>query len=136
MMSTLPSLSRRTFLSGAASLIAEAAFASSRIQDDELKASVSGAAFRQAGNSAKISTKTLRENLSLVAGSGGNILLCHGADGNATVDSGLATSHRQVSAAIHQVSPRITARTSAPVQSRNRLSPERVDVFHTQWGSS
>jgi glyoxylase-like metal-dependent hydrolase (beta-lactamase superfamily II) len=106
MMSSLPSLSRRTFLSGGVSLIAEVVFANSRIQDDELKASVSGAAFRQAGSSAKISTKTLRENISIVSGSGGNILLCHGPDGNATVDSGLATSRRQVSAAIHEVSPR------------------------------
>ncbi len=44
--------------------------------------------------------------MTLVEGSGGNIVLCHGEDGNTMVDSGLATSQRQVVAALHRVSPR------------------------------
>jgi glyoxylase-like metal-dependent hydrolase (beta-lactamase superfamily II) len=37
---------------------------------------------------------------------GGNILLCHGEDGNAMVDSDLATSPKQVGSAIGHVSAR------------------------------
>lgn len=44
--------------------------------------------------------------MTLLEGSGGNILLCHGGDGNIAVDSGLATSQKQVASAIHGVSPR------------------------------
>jgi len=32
------------------------------VQDEQLKASVSGAAFRESGSTAKIATKTLRKN--------------------------------------------------------------------------
>ena len=91
---------------GGAGLIAHSAMASAGFQDDTLKSSVSGAEFRASGSSAKMSTKGLRNNVTLIAGSGGNILLCHGADDSTMVDSGLATSQKQVYAALHAVSPR------------------------------
>jgi glyoxylase-like metal-dependent hydrolase (beta-lactamase superfamily II) len=100
------SISRRVFLGASAGVLAHAAFASSLFQDEDFKASVSGDAFRKAGSSVKIATRNLRNNLTLLAGSGGNILLCHGSDGNVAVDSGLATSEKQVGAAIHSVSPK------------------------------
>jgi glyoxylase-like metal-dependent hydrolase (beta-lactamase superfamily II) len=105
-MSTSSPLSRRTFLSASVGVLAHAALASSGFQDEDLKASVSGAAFRAAGSTAKIGIRNLRKNVALLEGSGGNILLCHGGDGNAAVDSGLATSQKQVTVAIHGVSPR------------------------------
>jgi glyoxylase-like metal-dependent hydrolase (beta-lactamase superfamily II) len=105
-MSTSPPPSRRTFLAASVGVLAHAAFASSGVQDEDLKTSVSGAAFRASGSTAKISTRILRKNVTLVEGAGGNILLCHGGDGNAAVDSGLATSQKQVTAAMHGVSPR------------------------------
>ena len=104
-MSMPPPLSRRTFLTVSAGVLAQAAFASSSRQDEDLKASVSGSAFRAAGSSVKISTKNLRNAVTILEGSGGNILLCHGTDGNVAVDSGLATSRNQVSAAINEVFP-------------------------------
>jgi glyoxylase-like metal-dependent hydrolase (beta-lactamase superfamily II) len=105
-MSMPPSLSRRAFLAASAGVLAHAALASFGFQDENLKASVSGAAFRASGSTAKIHTRSLRKNVTLLEGSGGNILLCHGGDGNIAVDSGLATSQKQVASAIHGVSPR------------------------------
>jgi len=104
-MSTLSGISRRTFLAASFGTIAHAAFGSRGFQNEELKASLSGSAFRASGRMAKISVKGLRQNVTMLEGSGGNILLLHGEDGNTAVDSGLATSQRQVSAAIRGVSP-------------------------------
>jgi glyoxylase-like metal-dependent hydrolase (beta-lactamase superfamily II) len=104
-MSMPAPLSRRTFLAVSAGILAQAAFASSGFQEEDLKASVSGAVFRASGSSVKISTRNLRNSVTLLEGSGGNILLCHGSDGNAAVDSGLATSQKQVTAAMNGVFP-------------------------------
>src|ERR1700735_1069586 len=62
-MSMPPSLSRRAFLAASAGVLAHAALASSGFQDENLKASVSGAAFRASGSTAKIRTRSLRKNV-------------------------------------------------------------------------
>ena len=59
---------------------------------------------RQGGASAKITTQTLRGNVSALIGSGGNIGVLAGSDGKLIVDSGYLTSQKQVAEALASVS--------------------------------
>src|SRR5215468_8764356 len=59
---------------------------------------------RQSGASAKITTQTLRGNVSALIGSGGNIGVLTGSDGKLIVDSGYLTSQKQVAEALASVS--------------------------------
>ena len=58
---------------------------------------------RAAAATAAITTKTLRGNVSVLMGSGGNIAVLPGKDGILMVDSGFLSSQPQVSAAIAKV---------------------------------
>jgi len=59
---------------------------------------------RQGGASAKITTQTLRGNVSALIGSGGNIGVLAGSDGKLIVDSGYLTSQKQIAEALASVS--------------------------------
>ena len=68
------------------------------------KASVTTAQMRAGGRLAKLTTQPLRRGVCLVAGSGGNILVVPGRDGQLVVDSGLATSKMQIVKAFQSIS--------------------------------
>jgi glyoxylase-like metal-dependent hydrolase (beta-lactamase superfamily II) len=59
---------------------------------------------RQSGASAKISTQTLRGNVSALIGSGGNIGVLTGADGKLIIDSGYSGSQKQIADALASLS--------------------------------
>ena len=59
---------------------------------------------RQSGTSAKITTQTLRGNISALIGSGGNIGVLTGTDGKLIIDSGYFTSQKQIADAMAGVS--------------------------------
>src|SRR5215467_10741630 len=59
---------------------------------------------RQSGASAKITTQTLRGNVSALIGSGGNIGVLTGSDGKLIIDSGYLTSQKQIADALASVS--------------------------------
>src|SRR6188474_2327933 len=58
---------------------------------------------RKAGVAAKIDVRTLRDNLSVLEGSGGNIAVLRGRDGKLLVDSGI--SRANVRAALDGIGP-------------------------------
>lgn len=60
--------------------------------------------FRAAGAKAKINVQKLRDNISVLIGSGGNIAVLDGDDGKLLVDGGLATSHKQLADALDGIS--------------------------------
>jgi len=59
---------------------------------------------RQSGASAKITTQSLRGNVSALIGSGGNIGVLSGPDGKLIVDSGYSGSQKQITDALASVS--------------------------------
>jgi glyoxylase-like metal-dependent hydrolase (beta-lactamase superfamily II) len=59
---------------------------------------------RQSGASGKITTQTLRENVSALIGSGGNIGVLTGPEGKLIIDSGYAGSQNQIADALASVS--------------------------------
>jgi len=59
---------------------------------------------RQSGATAKITTQTLRGNVSALIGSGGNIGILTGPDGKLIIDSGYLTSEKQIADALASVS--------------------------------
>jgi glyoxylase-like metal-dependent hydrolase (beta-lactamase superfamily II) len=59
---------------------------------------------RAAGATAKITVQPARRNVSVLLGSGGNIAVLTGKDGKLLVDSGLATSQRQINEALNFLS--------------------------------
>ena len=59
---------------------------------------------RQSGTNAKITTQTLRGNVSALIGSGGNIGVLTGTDGKLIVDSGYLTSQKQIADAMASLS--------------------------------
>src|SRR5215813_9197120 len=59
---------------------------------------------RQSGASAKITTQTLRGNVSALIGSGGNIGVLSGSDGKLIIDSGYSGSQKQIADALVSVS--------------------------------
>ncbi len=96
--------SRRDFLRRGA--FATAGFA--LVVDERLaiaqKAAVTAAQMRAAGATSKITVLPLRGGVSALMGSGGNILVTSGPDGKLAVDSGFATTRRQVADALSSVS--------------------------------
>jgi glyoxylase-like metal-dependent hydrolase (beta-lactamase superfamily II) len=68
------------------------------------EANVTTAQMRAGGRLAKLTIQPLRKNLSLILGSGGNVLVLPGRDGKLVVDSGLATSKSQMSRALKSLS--------------------------------
>jgi glyoxylase-like metal-dependent hydrolase (beta-lactamase superfamily II) len=69
------------------------------------EANVTTAQMRAGGRLAKLTIEPLRNNVSLVSGSGGNVLVLPGTDGTLVIDSGLATSKVQMSRALQSISP-------------------------------
>jgi glyoxylase-like metal-dependent hydrolase (beta-lactamase superfamily II) len=59
---------------------------------------------RQSGATAKITTQTLRGNVSALIGSGGNIGVLTGPDGKLIIDSGYSGSQKQIADALARVS--------------------------------
>ena len=98
------SITRRSFVQG--SLIASAAslLLPRRSTLWAQKAAITAAQMRADGAHAKIITKRLRNQVSVLIGSGGNILVLSGNDGKLAVDSGYATSENQIRAALDQIS--------------------------------
>jgi glyoxylase-like metal-dependent hydrolase (beta-lactamase superfamily II) len=68
------------------------------------EASVTTAQMRAGGAKAKLSVKPLRRNISMVSGSGGNVLALPGTEGKLIVDSGFATSKVQMEQAFAHIS--------------------------------
>jgi len=58
---------------------------------------------RQSGASAKITTQTLRGNVSALIGSGGNIGVLTGSDGKLIIDSGYSGSQKQITDALASI---------------------------------
>jgi glyoxylase-like metal-dependent hydrolase (beta-lactamase superfamily II) len=71
---------------------------------DSLKANLTTAQMRAGGKVARLTIEPLRNSLTLVSGSGGNVLVLPGDDGKVIVDSGLATSKMQMSEAFRSIS--------------------------------
>jgi glyoxylase-like metal-dependent hydrolase (beta-lactamase superfamily II) len=68
------------------------------------EASLTTAQMRASGAHAKLSVKPLRKNVSMVSGSGGNVLVLSGKEGKLAVDSGFATSKTQMEQAFSGIS--------------------------------
>ena len=68
------------------------------------KASITAAQMRAAGATAKIASLSLRNGVNILTGSGGNILVIPGSDGQLAIDSGFATSVPQITAALGSIS--------------------------------
>lgn len=79
-------------------------FAGSNVRAAEYKAALTTAQMRSSGASAKLTIQRLRNNVSVILGSGGNVLGLPGPDGILVVDSGFATSRMQMSAALRSIS--------------------------------
>jgi glyoxylase-like metal-dependent hydrolase (beta-lactamase superfamily II) len=98
------SLSRRNFLRDA-TFAAGASWVASSLTSKLSAQQINDAAeMRASGASAKIYIETLRRNISVLTGSGGNIAVLPGLDGKVLVDAGFATSQQQVSAALDNIS--------------------------------
>jgi glyoxylase-like metal-dependent hydrolase (beta-lactamase superfamily II) len=100
----LTPISRRSFLGGAAAYLTAASFASYSRPLFAQRAGVTAAQMRAAGTTAKIKTLPLRNGLSVLMGSGGNIVVLPGRDGKLSIDSGFATSQTQMAAALEALS--------------------------------
>lgn len=100
MSNCLPITSRRTFLQNAA-IAATAAWVSSGLTNIVFAQEIPHAEqIRADGRSATIITKSLRRNVSVLMGAGGNIVVLPGPDGKVLVDAGYATSQKQISQAL------------------------------------
>jgi glyoxylase-like metal-dependent hydrolase (beta-lactamase superfamily II) len=96
--------SRRGFLKMATAVSAAAVLPSLQRSVFAQKASITAAQMRAAGSTAKITILPLRDGLSLLVGSGGNVLVLPGSDGKLAVDSGYATSQPQIEQALAALS--------------------------------
>lgn len=108
--SRLHPIDRRRFLS-LASVAATATFLDPRALFAQAPATASVAppqdavaAMRASGATAKITTHPLRRNLSVLMGSGGNIVVLPGKEGKLLVDSGFSTSQAQITEALAALS--------------------------------
>jgi glyoxylase-like metal-dependent hydrolase (beta-lactamase superfamily II) len=99
-----PNLSRRSFLGQAAVSAAIVAWHPFSWPFPPQKASVSLAQMRAGAASAKITTLPLRNGLTTLMGSGGNIIVLPGHDGKLLIDSGIATSQPQLTEALNAIS--------------------------------
>ena len=73
-------------------------------EDVALEANLTTAQMRAAGKVARLTIAPLRNSITLISGSGGNVLVLPGDDGKVVVDSGLATSKTQMSEAFRSIS--------------------------------
>jgi glyoxylase-like metal-dependent hydrolase (beta-lactamase superfamily II) len=96
--------SRRDFLRLAIATATVCAFDGFALDAFGLEANVTTAQLRAAGAKAQLSVKLLRRNVSMVSGSGGNVLVLKGKDGKLVVDSGLGTSRVQMEKAFAGIS--------------------------------
>jgi glyoxylase-like metal-dependent hydrolase (beta-lactamase superfamily II) len=96
-------LSRRSFLKTTAAASVALALSKSQFASAQ-KASITVAQMRASGATAKISILPVRNELRVLMGSGGNILVLPGADGQLAVDSGYATSRNQIAQALSTIS--------------------------------
>ena len=95
-------LSRRHFIGTAALAGAALLLAPRRVfADDESPVII----IRGAAASAKIKTTKLRNNISVLEGSGGNIAVLTGNDGKVLVDAGIAASRPRISEALGNLGP-------------------------------
>src|SRR6266699_6652520 len=98
------SISRRTFIQSGA-FAAIATWSQSRVAGTLLAQQVNDAGqMRAAGASARISVHPLRRTVSVLMGSGGNIIVLPGPDGKVLVDAGYATSQKQIGKALNAIS--------------------------------
>jgi glyoxylase-like metal-dependent hydrolase (beta-lactamase superfamily II) len=88
--------SRRSFVKKVVAASATAALPITSRRAFAQKASITAAQMRASGATAKIDTRPLRNGVSVLIGSGGNILVLPGPDGKLAVDSGFATSEQQI----------------------------------------
>lgn len=98
-MQTRRSFLRSTFETSAALMLA--GVATDLVAQE---ANLTTVQMRAGGRLAKLTIQQLRNNLSLVSGSGGNVLVLPGKDGKIVIDSGFATSKAQMSHALHSIS--------------------------------
>jgi glyoxylase-like metal-dependent hydrolase (beta-lactamase superfamily II) len=70
----------------------------------QLKANMTTAQMRAEGVQAEVTVQPLRNQVFLLSGSGGNVLVLTGADGKIVIDSGLATSKTQLQEALQSIS--------------------------------
>jgi glyoxylase-like metal-dependent hydrolase (beta-lactamase superfamily II) len=96
--------SRRFFVKTVVAVSAAAALPMTSRHAFAQRASVTAAQMRAGGATAKIDTRPLRNGVSVLMGSGGNILVLPGADGKLAVDTGFATSQRQIASALSALS--------------------------------
>ncbi len=94
---------RRRFIASSLGTTATFVFAGNH-EASAQEASITTAQMRAAGRLAKLTIEPLRNNVSLVSGSGGNVLVLPGSDGTLVIDSGLATSKAQMSRALQSIS--------------------------------
>ena len=96
---------RRRFITSSIGTTATLMLAVAAADASAQKANITTAQMRAAGRLAKLTIEPLRNNVSLISGSGGNVLVVPGMDGKLVVDSGLATSKVQMSRALQSISP-------------------------------
>ena len=97
-------LSRREFFKSATGTAVTGLFAGYALDGVAQKASLTTAQMRASGSSAQLLVTPLRRNVSMVSGSGGNVLVLIGKDGKLAVDSGFATSKAQMLSAFEHLS--------------------------------
>jgi glyoxylase-like metal-dependent hydrolase (beta-lactamase superfamily II) len=103
MVIEMSGFSRRDFLKSAGVATLSLAFnplrAYAQHEGDQLVSQIRGAAA-----SAKIEVRTLRRNVSVLMGSGGNIAVLPGADGKLLIDAGIPGTRAEIEKALHALS--------------------------------
>lgn len=97
-------MSRRAFVGGIAATAVITALPGYSQPPSAQKASITAAQMRAGGATAKIMTLPVRNDVKVLMGSGGNILVLPGPDGKLAIDSGFATSHTQIAEALAALS--------------------------------
>jgi glyoxylase-like metal-dependent hydrolase (beta-lactamase superfamily II) len=98
-------MSRRAFICGIAGTAMMSAFPGQSVAPYTQKASITAAQMRVGGLTTKIAVVPIRNQVSALTGSGGNILILPGPDGKLSVDAGFATSRPQITEALLAISP-------------------------------
>jgi glyoxylase-like metal-dependent hydrolase (beta-lactamase superfamily II) len=96
--------SRREFIRSAIGTATACIFGGLAFDAFAQEASLTTAQMRAGGAKAQLSVKPLRKNVSMVSGSGGNVLVLSGKEGKLAVDSGFATSKVQMEQAFSGIS--------------------------------
>jgi hypothetical protein len=97
-------MSRRVFVGGIAATSLVAALPGYPQPPSGQEASITAAQMRAGGATAKITTLAVRNDVKVLIGSGGNILVLPGPDGKLAIDSGFATSPAQIAEALAALS--------------------------------